>query len=226
MPSQPTVTELQQNGFGMVRGLISKVQAQALIDALGSAGSAGRRGMLAEACVKALASASEVLRSIQPHLPGPPRPARAIYFDKSPEQNWLVPWHQDLTIAVEQRVEIEGYGPWSIKDGLPHVQPAIELLEGMLTLRIHLDDTDGSNGALRVLPGSHRRGRLAPADISSLKNQVAEHVCNAAIGDALLMRPLLLHASSRSLTDRRRRILHIEYCGLPLPQGLQWNERA
>jgi ectoine hydroxylase-related dioxygenase (phytanoyl-CoA dioxygenase family) len=82
-------------------------------------------------------------------------PVRAIFFDKSSGSNWLVPWHQDLTIAVASKCEAPGFGPWSVKDGIPHVQPPDELLKQMIALRLHLDDCDASNGALRVIPGSH-----------------------------------------------------------------------
>ena len=102
----------------------------------------------------------------------------------------------------------------------------MELLENMLTVRLHLDDTDESNGALQVLPGSHRFGRLSAGRIRALRSEHAEFVCPAAAGDALLMRPLLLHASSRSASARHRRVLHIEYAGFGLPPELHWHEAA
>jgi ectoine hydroxylase-related dioxygenase (phytanoyl-CoA dioxygenase family) len=153
-------------------------------------------------------------------------PVRAIYFDKSAEANWLVPWHQDLTIAVRDAAEVPGFGPWSTKDGIPHVQPPAELLERMLTVRLHLDDADATNGALRVLPGSHRFGRLPPERIKELRGEQPEFLCASRAGDALLMRPLLLHASSRSTSPRHRRILHIEYAAFDLPKELRWHEAA
>jgi ectoine hydroxylase-related dioxygenase (phytanoyl-CoA dioxygenase family) len=159
-------------------------------------------------------------------LPEPPIPVRAIYFDKSSDANWLVPWHQDLTLALRERLESPGFGPWSVKDGIPHVQPSVELLERMLTVRIHLDDADETNGALRVLPGSHRHGRLTPERIRTLRHEQSEVLCSARAGDVLLMRPLLLHASGRSTSERRRRVLHIEYAGFTLAHGLSWHESA
>jgi ectoine hydroxylase-related dioxygenase (phytanoyl-CoA dioxygenase family) len=159
-------------------------------------------------------------------MPSEPFPVRAIYFDKSSEANWLVTWHQDLTLAVRNRAEVPGFGPWSMKDGILHVQPPVELLEQMLTLRLHLDDADGANGALRVLPGSHRLGRLSAKRIQEVTAQQSEVLCTASAGDALLMRPLILHASGRSRSHRHRRVLHIEYAAFPLPAGLQWHESA
>ena len=124
-------------------------------------------------------------------------PVRSILFDKTPEENWPVAWHQDLTITVAAKHEIDGYGPWSIKDGIPHVQPPVSFLEGMTTLRIHLDDTPAANGALRVIPGSHTMGRLNARQIRNLTTS-REVTCECQAGDILGMSPLILHASSRS----------------------------
>ena len=194
---------------------------------LGNVTGAGQRGMLGRRfVVSELAHSEPLISAVRPYLPGPPRPVRAIYFNKSSETNWLVAWHQDLTIAVTHQADVPGFGPWSTKDGVVHVQPPVELLQDMITLRLHLDDTDESNGALKVLPGSHVHGRLAAADIERLRGSIPEEICRAQRGDALLMRPLILHASGRSTSDRHRRILHIEYAGNDLPDGLHWNHEA
>lgn len=173
-----------------------------------------------------IAGSAKMLVLVRKHLPTEPRSVRAIYFDKSPETNWRVAWHQDLTLAVRSAAEVKGFGPWSMKDGIPHVQPPFELLEQMLTVRLHLDDANESNGALRVLPGSHRLGRLTADQIQALRSEHTEFLCSANAGDALLMRPLLLHASGRSTSDAHRRVLHIEYAGFTLPRALEWHEAA
>ena len=111
-----------------------------------------------------------------------------------------------------------------MKEGVPHVQPPMKLLEQMLTERLHLDDTDADNGALRVLSGTHRLGRLSAEAIQGCRETHEEILCEAEAGDVLLMRPLLLRASSRSSSARRRRVLHIEFAGFPLPKPLEWNE--
>ena len=151
---------------------------------------------------------------------------RAIYFDKSTESNWLVPWHQDLTIAVDQRKDVPGFGPWSEKGGILHVQPPVEILQRMLTVRLHLDAADETNGALRVIAGSHRQGRLSAAQISDFSQRESEVICVAKEGSALLMRPLLLHSSRRAFSPSHRRILHLEYAAFSLPGGLKWGECA
>jgi ectoine hydroxylase-related dioxygenase (phytanoyl-CoA dioxygenase family) len=109
-----------------------------------------------------------------------------------------------------------------VKDGIPHVQPPVNVLEEMLTIRLHLDDADETNGALRVTPGSHQFGRLTQARVQELCAERSENLCAISAGGALLMRPLLLHASSRSTSARPRRVVHIEYAARDLPNGLEW----
>jgi hypothetical protein len=217
---------LEQDGFVVVPGVLDVAEVERLCVALGPAKGAGRRGLMSWPAVAELALSARLLDLVRPHLPAGPRPVRALYFDKSPDANWLVPWHQDLTLAVRERVEAPGFGPWSVKEGVPHVQPPVALLERMLAVRLHLDAADAANGALRVLPGTHRAGRLAAKSIQQLRAERAEHLCEAAAGDALLMRPLLLHASTRSESPRHRRVLHIEFAAFHLPDKLRWHEAA
>lgn len=215
--------KLDAEGFIIVPQVLDPEACDVLRDLLGNAQGAGTRGMLRIPEVMHLAK-SLLADVVRPYLPAPPIPVRGIYFDKRPETNWLVAWHQDLTLALKVRAEVPGWGPWSSKEGVPHVQPPIALLEPMLTVRLHLDDADEANGALRVLAGTHRLGRLAAESIAKCRETHAEVICAAQAGDALLMRPLLLHASSRSTSERRRRVLHIEYAGFDLPEPLEWHE--
>lgn len=218
--------EVGQQGFAIVPRVLAPAETEALRNALGTVAGAGRRGLLATPAVAELAGSPRLLDLVRPHLPAEPRPVRAIYFDKSPASNWLVPWHQDLTLALRARTEVPGFGPWSTKDGIPHVQPPISLLQEMLTVRLHLDAADESNGALRVLPSSHRLGRLSAERIGELRKSQPDFLCAVRTGDALLMRPLLLHASGRSTSAQHRRVLHIEYAAFQLPSSLDWHEAA
>lgn len=165
---------------------------------------------------------SALLALISPHL----RPVRSILFDKTPQENWPVLWHQDLTIAVREHHECDGYGPWSVKEETPHVQPPLALLERMVTMRLHLDDTPAENGALKVVPGSHRLGRIRSEQIPGLTgDSVVTCVCQA--GDILLMSPLLLHSSSRSMSPQHRRVIHVEFAPCDaLDPRLEWYESA
>lgn len=151
-------------------------------------------------------------------------PVRSIFFDKTPDSNWSVAWHQDLHIAVAEKIETPGFGQWTVKAGVPHVQPPLEVLKDLATLRLHLDDCDESNGALKIIPGSHALGVLADAAFLQWK-QNAPVVCEVPKGGAMLMRPLLLHSSSSAVKPAHRRVLHIEYATKNLPNGLQWFER-
>ena len=134
-------------------------------------------------------------------------------------------WHQDLTIAVRERREVAGFGPWSTKAGIPHVQPPAEVLERKVTLRIHLDRCGPDNGPLRVVPGSHRGGRLDAAAIADHRQRVAEVSCLVDRGGVVILRPLLLHASSAALRPGHRRVIHLECAAEDLPGGLEWHGR-
>ena len=151
------------------------------------------------------------------------RLVRSILFDKIPGSNWKVAWHQDLTISVAGRKDVPGFGPWSVKNGVVSVQPPATVLEGMLTVRLHLDACGPDNGPLRVVPGTHRRGRLGAEEIDRVVSigPIVECACEA--GDVLLMRPLLLHASSPASSPAHRRVVHLDFASAPLSRDLEWS---
>lgn len=149
-------------------------------------------------------------------------PVRGILFDKVPNANWKVPWHQDVTIAVQAKIEAKDFGPWSVKADVVHVQSPASILENMISVRVHIDDCTEDNGALRVIPGSHRRGRIPEEEIPAFRAESTERVCPVRTGGALLMRPLLLHASSTSRIPRHRRVVHIDFASVRLPSGMRW----
>lgn len=151
------------------------------------------------------------------------RLVRIIAFDKRPEANWFVPWHQDRTIAVRNKHEAPGFTKWTVKDGAVHVEPPIEILQQMVTLRLHLDSCDDDSGPLEVFPGSHRDGAHSKVEIETLAAIKLATLCLADRGDALVMRPLLVHRSKRARRINQRRVLHLEYCADPLPHGLHWS---
>ena len=171
--------------------------------------------------VQTLAESKSIRLLVQAVLGPNAFAVRGLLFDKTPEANWKVAWHQDLSIAVKHRVEVTGFGPWSIKAGVHHVQPPASVLEQMVTVRLHLDDCHEENGPLQVLPGSPyswkigrqklKRGAIAfpPLPASSVRG-------------TLLMRPLLLHASSAAQRPAHRRVIHLEYAASSLPKGLEW----
>lgn len=205
--------EVQTGGFAIVESVLSRQQVDDLLNALeriGETGSVRKRGgifavrnLLDESPeVRELASSEAVRALVEPVLGAHHFPVRGILFDKIPDANWKVPWHQDVTIAVRERVEAEGFGPWSMKADVLHVQPPATILERMLTVRLHLDPCGEENGALRILPGSHTRGKIPEDEIVTMRESLPEEVCAVGLGGALLMRPLLLHASSPSRGTR------------------------
>ena len=150
---------------------------------------------------------------------------RAILFDKPPEANWSLGWHQDSVISVREKIDVPGFLAWSSKAGVLQVQPPAEVLAGMLAVRIHLDDCGIDNGPLRVLPGSHRFGWL-DAEIEDWKRRVDPVTCAVGVRGVVVMNPLLLHASAAATRASHRRVIHIEYACADLPAGLQWNQRV
>ncbi len=148
---------------------------------------------------------------------------KSIYFDKPGASNWFVAYHQDLTISVKEKYETEGFVNWIVKQNQYAVQPPAAVLQDNFTLRIHLDDTNEQNGALKVIAGSHKQGviTLSAYDFSTAH----ETICSLKKGGLMIMRPLLLHASGRTVNNKQRRVIHIECSKAMLPQPLQWSEQ-
>jgi ectoine hydroxylase-related dioxygenase (phytanoyl-CoA dioxygenase family) len=226
-----TIAQIQQNitnrGYHIIPNLIDRTLTHQLIQAIATQINSdnlkphGIRNLLTlVSAVRELANSEIVLPIVQTILGSNAKVVRGIFFDKTPEANWKVPWHQDLTMALQQKIELPGYSAWSIKAGIHHVQPPLKILEQMLTVRIHLDAADESNGALRVIPGSHRSGKIPQPEISHHTN--FSITCCVNSGDTLLMRPLLLHASSPANSPNHRRVIHLEYCSADLPVELNW----
>ncbi|HXI83588.1 MAG TPA: phytanoyl-CoA dioxygenase family protein [Verrucomicrobiae bacterium] len=187
----------------------------------------GRRNVLADFAEVQSAAHSPEVRSIVESILGPDAFAvRGLFFDKNPQANWMVGWHQDRTIAVRERHETPGFTLWTIKSGVHHVQPPVSILKEMLTIRLHLDETDESNGPLRVIPGSHHAGLIPEEDAEIWVNRCNPVICSVERGGAVVMRPLLLHASSKATNPSHRRVLHIEFASQPLPGKLNWAFKA
>lgn len=148
---------------------------------------------------------------------------KSIYFDKPEKSNWYVAYHQDLTISVDKKLELENFGPWTTKQNQFAVQPPLDILENIYTIRIHLDDTDENNGALKVVPGSHAEGSYRPETIDWTIE--TEEICNIEKGGIMIMKPLLLHGSNRTTNGKKRRVIHIEFSDRELPDGLNWSEK-
>ncbi|MBI3730977.1 MAG: phytanoyl-CoA dioxygenase family protein [Burkholderiales bacterium] len=151
---------------------------------------------------------------------------RSIFFNKNADHNWLVSWHQDMTICVNQKIELGGYGKWTYKKGVHYTEPPAAILEAMLTCRIALDDAGTENAALKVIAGSHNSGKLDETQIQNISKTSAHNTCVMRAGDILLMKPLLLHASDKARLATQRRVLHLEFSANTLPSPLDWAETS
>ena len=149
---------------------------------------------------------------------------RSIYFDKPPRANWIVNWHQDLTINVKEKIAQPEFKHWRKIENRVLVQPPKSYLERIITIRIHLDNCDRNNGALQVIPKSHKNGIVQITDLGDTEKAKSEY-CEVSKGGVMLMKPLLLHHSKRSTSDtRRRRVIHLELSKEHIPLGMELKE--
>lgn len=212
------------DGFGITPPIFSGAECSAIessMSAIDSKGIGTRNLLSIDWCRKLAVSLKEssLIRSI---LSSDYVAAQCTYFEKSKDQNWLVSVHQDLSIPVRDKLEHPELTGWSEKEGAIFVQPPIEFLEKLVAVRLHLDDCQMEDGPLKVVPGSHKLGRLNNESALSERNKRGETICAVEKGAALLMRPLLLHASSKATGNSKRRVLHFVFGPSILPLGLRW----
>lgn len=171
--------------------------------------------------IASVARSKYLLNCASSYLNGNAFLVRAIYFNKTLNTNWSITWHQDKTIAVNKRIDLSGYKAWTIKEEINCVQPPLTVLKDMVTIRIHLDAAHRASGCLKVIPGTHRFGILSQPEINRIKNIYPIVSCEVNAGDAVVMRPHILHSSEKSDVSSNRRIIHLEYSSFNLPQGLK-----
>lgn len=225
-----THQQLHRDGFATIPGALSQAEISVLLAAIARLpvsheARGGHRNLFQLPEVRELAAHPAIHCWPAAVLGQGAFAVRAILFDKTPQANWKVAWHQDLTIPVRATMDVPGFGPWSEKAGIPHVQPPADVLERMLTVRVHLDPCGLDNGPVRVLPGSHLGGKLGAAGVDSWRLRASPVPTPVELGGLLLMRPLLLHASSPASHPAHRRVIHLEYAVDPLPHGLEWHEQ-
>ena len=220
---------IDDRGWGVTSPVIEEAEVEHLRNEVAPysvQGRGGARNLLEYEFVRDLATRPAV-RGVAAEVLGDACFAvRALFFDKTPNANWKVVWHQDLTIAAQSRVDVVGYGPWTEKSGVPHVQPPTSVLESMLAVRVHLDPCGEDNGPVRVINGSHRLGRLSADAIDELRELRPAIDCIVEQGGILAFRPLIVHASAPAKTPRHRRVVHIEYAACELLAPLQWHARV
>lgn len=214
--------EFHELGYGVIRAQESPVPTDAFDALLGPAGNKSCRIPARHALVSLLLGQAAVRRLISRILGTAARPVRAIAFDKTRGRNWAVPWHQDRTIAVDRRDAAADVRCWTSKRGVNHCEPPVPVLERMVALRWHLDAVGPEDGSIRVVPGSHRLGRLAATDISRLLERVRPVDVPVPAGGVFVMSPLLVHSSRKRVTEGRRRVLHVEVAAGSPPAPLRW----
>lgn len=214
---------VREQGYGLVPGVLTDQDIDGFLQEL--AGNelprtrAGVRHAMKNECVARLARDKHVIGVAKTIFGTEAFPFRATLFEKLPHSNWLVAWHQDTALPLRERREMPGWGPWSVKDGVTYAHAPASALEQVLALRVHLDDSTPENGPLRVLPRTHVFGVLTDDAIHQLSTQIEAVECPIARGGILAMRPLIVHASSKSRSANPRRVLHIEYAALPFVAG-------
>ena len=205
---------LEKDGFEIIPDFFDADRISSLTGAIEGSGHprsrAGMRGAIEIPAVQAVVADPGLLALASSTLGGRAIPFRATFFDKSADSNWLVVWHQDTAIPIRERCDAEGWGPWSVKEGVLCVHAPASALEQVLAIRIHLDDSTSENGPLKVLRSAHTFGVLSDERIEELADDTQPYECHIAMGGLLLMKPLIVHASSK-VRKGKRRVLHIEY---------------
>lgn len=212
------------NGFTLVPELLPKADCELIATrfTLAESKSAGSRCLLSRFWCAALAKRLRQMPTLNRLIPQDFSAVQCTYFEKSIHRNWIVPVHQDLSIPVAEKMPHANLGGWSEKEGNIFVQAPPEVLEQLVAVRLHLDVCSEEDGPVRVFSGSHHLGRIDPERAAAEKTNFEEVVCTAQPGTALVMRPLLLHASSKASGNSLRRVLHFLFGPPSLPYGLKW----
>lgn len=234
MDYQENKSEIDQKGFSIINSVYTSEEIDAIgkfIDAQNSSNPTFRKSEDLFAIRQFLKELPDIkslifkekLKSVVKSIAGEDYfIVKSIYFDKPEKSNWFVAYHQDLTISVDKKENIEGFGPWTSKHNQFAVQPTLDILQNIFTIRIHLDETDENNGALKVVDGSHSKNIYRPETIDWKIEK--ESFCNVEAGGIMIMKPLLLHGSNRTSNNKRRRVIHIEFSNKTLPNKINWSE--
>ncbi|MBO6200010.1 MAG: phytanoyl-CoA dioxygenase family protein [Chryseobacterium sp.] len=228
-------TEISDKGFTIINEVFSEKEINQIIDVIGSIETSKETFRKSEDLFAIRQFLKEVPQSHQFIFNGNVNKiineifgndyfvVKSIYFDKPEKSNWYVSYHQDLTISVDKKLDLEGFGPWTTKQNQFAVQPPIDYLKNIFTIRIHLDDTDENNGALKVVPNSHSKEIYRPETIDW--NVETEEICSVNKGGIMIMKPLILHGSNRTTNHQKRRVIHIEFSNMELPEEINWSEK-
>lgn len=224
------VTSFDRDGFAIIDDAFTSDECDSLIESLAGlpreTNRGGIRNLIDRAAIASLVNHPSIVHPVQQILGHTAFAFKATLFEKTPDANWLVTWHQDTFIPMASRADVLGWSGWCVKAGTIHARPPSAIMEQVLAVRVHLDATTLQNGSLRVLPASHTRGYLSDAETVISNAESNSVTCLVPRGGLLLMRPLLLHASSKSIAPEPRRVIHFEFSNVILPNGLDWPRRV
>lgn len=218
---------IQQHGIEIVKGLVPQTLIDNVKDELASVSKTIDMYGIRNAekkfrTIHQIVNSKNIIEKANEILNNKAKIVRVIYFDKTAEKNWLVSWHQDRTVAVNQKHDLAGWKHWTLKDNTYHVQPPLDVLDNMVTFRIHLDASNEDNGCLNVLPRSHQLGILKQDEIDFLIKKEQPFPCVVNAGDTLIMRPHIVHSSNKAKKPEHRRVVHVEFSCFELPENIHW----
>lgn len=216
--------DFAQHGFALLSGVVDAGRRARFAAQVNSSGTAGSRTLLSQGWCVDLAASIAQSAQLSALLPARHVAVQCTFFEKSDTVNWLVPVHQDLSIPVHERVDGSALRGWARKEDGWYVQPPLGVLEQMVAVRLHLDPCGADDGPLNVVPCTHTVGMVPAQDAAAMRDR--EQACLAEVGDVLVMRPLLLHRSSKATGASRRRVLHFLFGPAALPLGLEWPKRG
>ena len=219
--------DLESDGYALADIVFADHQCAHIASSLPAvvgAARAGVRNLIGHPTVVALLSHKRLAEYLWSMIGRELVAVKATLFDKTDEANWRAQWHQDRTIAVKDRLDVSGFGPWSTKAGSLHVEAPQAVLAQMVAIRIYLDACGAENGPLRVIPGSHRLGKISNDQLERVVADGTMTELHVPQGGLLLMRPLLIHSSPPARSSEHRRVLHIELGPAEAISPLKWHE--
>ena len=204
-----------EQGFAVFEDVLRDVECDSIIETLDLNGAnrsrAGMRNLMSVPEVAKLAGHPKLIEICRRCTGQAMIPYKATLFNKTGKANWLVAWHQDTALPVEAVPKSDGWGAITSKSGVKFAHAPTSALKNILALRLHLDASTIDNGPLRVIPNSHTKRIFEDSQLRDLIENVPATALQVARGGIIAMSPLLVHASSKCVSDSPRRVLHIEY---------------
>ncbi|MEM7060786.1 MAG: phytanoyl-CoA dioxygenase family protein [Pseudomonadota bacterium] len=211
-----SVNTFEETGQAWVRAALNQESLDLIAD---WAGRTDRPGQRITASIPD--AAAKVLTTLVDRFLSGAVLTRAVAFNKSGATNWSLPWHQDRVIAVAERCDVDGFHNWTLKDGIWHCEPPIEILQQMVFARLHLDAAQQDNGCMEIAPGSHRLGLISAKDAPEVAAKLGTELSLASAGDLQILKMLTLHRSRPARQPTPRRAVRLDFVKMPLRAGFE-----